>query len=107
MRVGQMLQAVLVLLDDVLVVVLGAVVLGMAWLGRGLVLPWLVRATVPPYGRVFVLCSHIHDVAPSLSYSSFILFLWMHWSFLSLGYWPCQYTCICSTATVVMPLALP
>jgi hypothetical protein len=39
MRVGQTLQAFLVLLGDVLVAVLGAVVLGMACPGRGLALP--------------------------------------------------------------------
>jgi hypothetical protein len=39
MRVGQTLQAFLVLLGDVLVAVLGAMVLGMACPGRGLVLP--------------------------------------------------------------------
>ncbi|KAK1692059.1 hypothetical protein QYE76_008756 [Lolium multiflorum] len=52
MRVGQTFQAFLVLLGGVLGAVLGVVVLGVAWPGRGLALPWSVRAAVPPWLRL-------------------------------------------------------
>jgi hypothetical protein len=55
MRVGQTLEALLVLLGGVLVAVLGAVVLGMAWPGRGLALLWPGLCHRGRHGYAFVL----------------------------------------------------
>ncbi|KAK1618231.1 hypothetical protein QYE76_023748 [Lolium multiflorum] len=67
MRVGQALQAFLVLLGGVL----GAAALGVACLGRGLALPWPVRAAMAACTVLQLQCMHGYDVLVAAAASSY------------------------------------